>query len=161
MIRTLAKSIREYRKQSILSPVLVSLEVIMECIIPLLMARLIDDMTGESMKPILVYGGVLILLSMLSLFFGAMAAREASTASCGLAKNLRQDMFFRIQEFAFTDIDRFYRPHCLPLTGRNYVAERLSMLIRGAFRAPLMMLYSVIMALTINPKMAQIFLGPI
>lgn len=160
MIRTLAKSIREYRKQSILSPVLVSLEVIMECIIPLLMARLIDDMTGESMKPILVYGGILILLSMLSLFFGAMAAREASTASCGLAKNLRQDMFFRIQEFAFTDIDRFSASSLVTrmTTDVTNVQNAYQMLIRAAFRAPLMMLFSVIMALTINPKMALIFL---
>ena len=101
------KSLREYKKPSILSAVFISLEVIMECFLPLIMAKLIDHMSGSTMSPILKYGFILIGIAMLSLLFGTLSAREAATASAGFAKNLRQDLFFRVQDFSFADVDKF------------------------------------------------------
>ena len=86
VLKTLMKSIRQYKKQSIASPVFVSIEVIMECILPLIMAKVIDSMNGNSMGPILKYGLILVIFAMISLFFGVMAGKQAATASCGFAK---------------------------------------------------------------------------
>lgn len=160
-VKTLAKSIREFKKESVLSPVLVSLEVVMECIIPLLMARLIDEMNGTSMTPILKYGLILLILSMFSLFFGATAAKEASRGSCGLAKNLRQDMFTRIQEFAFPDIDHFSASSLVTrmTTDVTNVQTAYQMLIRGAFRGTLMIVFSVVMAFSVSARMALVFVA--
>ena len=98
MIRELAKSIREYKKVSIMTPILVSMEVVMECIIPFIIAELVNRIkAGSEMKVIAMYGLVLILMACLSLLFGALAGSTCATASCGLARNLRKDMFYRIQ----------------------------------------------------------------
>src|SRR5699024_8885927 len=108
MIRTLAKSIREYKKPSILAPVFVTGEVIMECIIPFIIANLVNEIkAGISMPVLLGYGGVLILMAGLSLAFGALAGKACSTASCGFARNLRKDMFYKIQGYSFENIDKF------------------------------------------------------
>ena len=106
MIKTLAKSVREYKKDSIKTPIYVTVEVVLECLLPLIMASLIDEM-GNGMWPIVKYGSILLVLAGFSLFFGMKAGRTAATASCDFAKNLRQDMFFKIQDFAFGDIDYF------------------------------------------------------
>ncbi|MDD6154550.1 MAG: ABC transporter ATP-binding protein [Eubacteriales bacterium] len=160
MIKTIAKSIREFKKNSILAPLYVSLEVVMEVIIPLIMAELIDDMEGGTLGTILKYGIVLFVMAMLSLFFGSQAAKEASTASCGLAKNLRTDLFGKIQEFAFSDIDYFTSSSLVTrmTTDVTNVQTAFAMLVRAAFRAPLMIIFSVVMAMTINVKMAMIFM---
>ena len=160
MIKTLLKSLREYKKASILTPVYVSLEVILECLIPLLMARLIDDMTGNSMGPIIKYGVVLVIMAMLSLAFGVLSARKGATAACGFAKNLRQDQFFKIQDFAFADIDLFSTSSLVTrmTTDVTNIQNAYQMIIRVAVRTPLMMIFSVIMAMTINVRMACIFL---
>ena len=154
------KSIRQYKKQSIASPVFVSIEVIMECILPLIMAKVIDSMNGNSMGPILKYGLILVIFAMISLFFGVMAGKEAATASCGFAKNLRQDMYFKIQDFAFADIDKFSSSSLVTrmTTDVTNVQNAYQMLIRAAMRTPLMIIFSVIMSMTINPRMACIFL---
>lgn len=159
VIKTLAKSIREYKRESILAPLFVSGEVIMEVLIPLLMAKLIDNI-GNGMKPIVTYGLILLVLAFISLFFGANAAKMGATASCGLAKNLRQDMFDRIQTFAFEDIDHFSAASLVTrmTTDVSNVQMAYSMLVRAAFRAPLMIIFSVVMALSINVEMALIFL---
>lgn len=106
MIKTLLQSVREYKRASILTPTYVGLEVLLECTLPFIMARLIDEMTGESMDPILRYGIILIVLAFASLFCGVMSGRYAATASTGFARNLRKDLFYKIQDFAFADIDR-------------------------------------------------------
>lgn len=95
MIKTLLKSVRQYKKASLASPLLVTVEVIIECFLPLVMAMVIDSMSGNSMTPILKYGLMLVIMAMFSLLFGVLAGREAATASCGFAKNLRQDMYLR------------------------------------------------------------------
>ena len=98
MIRTLAKSIREYKKPSILAPVFVTGEVIMECILPFVIANLVNEIQlGIAMPRLLGYGAVLVVMAGLSLAFGALAGAACSTASCGFARNLRKDMFYKIQ----------------------------------------------------------------
>lgn len=160
VLKTLMKSIRKYKRQSIASPVFVSIEVIMECILPLIMAKVIDSMNGNSMGTILKYGLLLAIFAMISLFFGVMAGKEAATASCGFAKNLRQDMYFKIQDFAFADIDKFSSSSLVTrmTTDVTNVQNAYQMLIRAAMRTPLMIIFSVIMSMTINPRMACIFL---
>lgn len=159
MLRTLAKSIREFKIDSILSPLLVSGEVIMEVIIPLLMARLIDYMGEGSMEPIIKYGLVLLIMSFISLFFGASAAWESSKASCGFAMNLRQDMFDQIQKFSFHDIDNFSEASLVTriTTDVSNLQNAYAMLVRGGFRSPLMLIFCVIMAFTVSKSMSLIF----
>ena len=108
MIKKLARSLREFKKDSILSPVFVSLEVLMEVLIPMLMASIIDNGIEQgNMTYIWQLGIVLVLASILSLFFGVLSGRFAAKASAGFAKNLRKDMFSRIQQYSFTNIDKF------------------------------------------------------
>ena len=95
MIKTLLKSVRDYKKASILTPVFVALEVLLECALPFIMAMMIDEMTGESMMPRVKYGTVLLVLAFMSLICGVKSGKYAATASTGFAKNLRQDLFYR------------------------------------------------------------------
>ena len=161
MIKTLLKSVREYRRASILTPAYVALEVVMECIIPLVMARMIDEMTGESLTPVFKYGTILILMAFMSLFCGTMSGRQAATASCGFAKNLRQDLFFHIQDFGFADIDRFSTSSLVTrmTTDVANVQNAFQMLVRIAVRTPLMIAFSVVMSLRVNVRMSLIFLA--
>ncbi len=160
MIKTLLKSVREYRKASILAPLFVSGEVILECFIPLIMAQLIDEMTGESMSPIFKYGAALLIMAMFSLVCGFLSGKYAATASCGLAKNLRQDMYFKIQDFAFADIDAFSTSSLVTrmTTDITNIQNAYQMIIRIAIRTPLMIIFSVIMSVSISPRMSLIFL---
>ena len=160
MIKTLLKSVRQYKRQSLLSPLFVAGEVVLECIIPLVMSKLIDHLSAETMTPILKYGLILLVMATISLGFGVLAARNAAEASCGFAKNLRQDMYFKIQDFAFADIDKFSASSLVTrmTTDVTNVQNAYQMLIRLAVRTPLMIFFSVIMAMTINVKMALIFL---
>ena len=103
------KSIRQYKLHSILSPVCVTVEVALECIIPLYMIEMLKKIEEDiSIRNILFYGGILLVLSAFSLVFGILAGKFAATASTGFAKNLRQDMYYRIQGFAFSNIDKFF-----------------------------------------------------
>lgn len=160
MIKTLMKSIREYKRASIITPLYITLEIILECLLPLMMANLIDEMTGASMIPIIRYGIMLIIMAMLSLLFGYMAGRIGATASCGFAKNLRQDLFFKIQDFSFSDIDKFSTSSLVTrmTTDVTNVQNAYQMIIRIAVRTPLMLIFSVIISLTISVKMSLIFL---
>ena len=160
MVKTLVKSIREYKKATLLSPFFVMIEVIMECILPLIMAKLIDHMTGNSMDPIIKYGLLLVVMAMVSLFGGTMAARYAATASAGFAANLRRDMFVKIQNLSFSDIDRFSTSSLVTrmTTDVTNVQNAFQMIIRGAVRTPFMIIFSVIMSMSINIKMSLIFL---
>ena len=161
MVKTLLKSVRQYKRVSIETPLFVTMEVILECTIPLIMSRLIDDMTGTSMAPILKYGALLLVLATLSLLFGVRSARAAATAGCGLAKNLRRDLYFKTQDFAFADIDKFSSSSLVTrmTTDVTNVQNAYQMLIRMAVRAPLMTVFSVIMSMSINVRMSFIFLA--
>lgn len=161
MIRTLAKSIREYKKPSILAPVFVTGEVIMECIIPFIIANLVNEIkAGISMPVLLGYGGVLILMAGLSLTFGALAGKACSTASCGFARNLRKDMFYKIQGYSFENIDKFSVSSLVTrlTTDITNVQMAYMMIIRTAVRSPLMLIFSFAMGFIMGGKMAFIFL---
>lgn len=160
MIKMLMGSIRQYKRESLLSPLFVALEVVLECLLPLVMASMIDNMTGNSMAPIIKYGIALACMAMLSLLFGALAGKYAATASCGLAKNLRQDLFFKIQDFSFADIDKFSTSSLVTrmTTDVTNVQNAYQMIIRTAIRTPLMLIFSVIMGMTISVRISLIFL---
>ncbi len=161
MIKTLLKSVREYKKQSLLAPLFVAMEVVLECFLPLVMAKLIDQMTGDSFGTILKLAVALIIMALLSLLFGVLSGRAAATASCGFAKNLRQDIFYKIEDFSFADIDHFSTSSLVTrmTTDVTNVQNAYQMIIRVAIRTPLMIIFSVIMSLSISPKMSLIFLA--
>ena len=161
MIKTLAKSIREYKKPSILAPVFVTGEVIMECIIPFVIANLVNEIkAGISMSKLLSYGGLLVVMAGLSLAFGALAGAACSTASCGFARNLRKDMFYKIQGYSFENIDKFSVSSLVTrlTTDITNVQMAYMMIIRTAVRSPLMLIFSFIMGFVMGGKMAWIFL---
>ena len=161
MIKTLAKSIREYKKPSILAPVLVSGEVVMECIIPFITANLVNEIKdGIAMNRLLGYAGVLVVMAALSLTFGALAGSACATASCGFARNLRKDMFYKIQSYSFENIDRFSVSSLVTrlTTDITNVQMAYMMIIRTAVRCPLMLIFSFIMGFVMGGKMAFIFL---
>lgn len=161
MIKELAKSIREYKKPAILTPIYVSMEVVMECIIPFLIATLVNKIQdGCELSVIIQYGIVLVILAVLSLFFGAMAGTTCAIASCGLAKNLRQDMFHSIQTFSFENIDKFLTSSLVTrlTTDVTNVQTAYMMIIRSAIRAPLMVIFAFTMAFIMGGKLAWIFL---
>lgn len=161
MLKVLAKSIREYKKPSIITPILVSMEVVLECIIPFIIAELVNQIkAGCSLSVIVKYGLVLIVMAMLSLMFGALAGMTCATASCGFAKNLRKDMFYAIQDYSFDNIDKFSSASLVTrlTTDITNVQMAYMMIIRIAVRAPLMLIFAFVMAFIMGGKMAWIFL---
>ncbi|MBE6886598.1 MAG: ABC transporter ATP-binding protein, partial [Ruminococcaceae bacterium] len=162
MIKHLLKCIREYRTHTILSPLLVTMEVVMEVIIPLLMASLIDDGIDKGdMNYIILMGGILAVCCVISLAFGALSGRSAAIASCGFAKNLRQDMFYHVQDYSFANIDRFSPAGIVTrlTTDVTNVQMAFQMIIRVAVRSPIMLIFSMVMSFTISTKLALIFLA--
>lgn len=161
MIRELAKSVREYKKTAIATPILVSLEVVMECIIPFLIAMLVNEISaGCGIDIIVKYGVVLIIMAVLSLTFGALAGVTCAIASCGLAKNLREDMYHSIQRFSFENIDKFLTSSLVTrlTTDVTNVQNAYMMIIRSGIRAPLMVVFAFVMAVIMGGKMAWIFM---
>lgn len=161
MIKKLMKSIREYKRDSILTPVFVSLEVVMEVIIPLLMAMLIDyGIDGKDLGYIWRMGIFLVVSAMISLIFGALSGKYAASASAGFAKNLRKDMYYNVQNFSFSNIDKFSTASIVTrlTTDITNVQNAYQMIIRMAVRSPIMLVFSMIMAFGINVQMAFIFL---
>ena len=161
MIKKLASCIREYKRDSILTPVLVSLEVVMECIIPFIIAELVNQIKGGcDMKTILNYGLVLVVMAILSLTFGSLAGITCATASCGFAKNMRRDMFYSIQNFSFENIDRFSTSSLVTrlTTDVTNVQMAFMMIIRMAVRCPFMLIFAFVMAFVMGGRMAFIFL---
>ena len=159
-IKVLMNSIREYKKPSILAPLLVTFEVAMECIIPFVTAQLINQIkAGCGFGVIVQYGIVLLVMAGLSLSFGVGAGIQCATASCGFAKNLRKDMYYNIQRFSFENIDRFSTSSLVTrlTTDVTNVQMAYMMLIRLAFRCPLMLIFSVIMAGIMGGPLALIF----
>ena len=161
MIKRLMKSIREYKTPSLLAPFFVALEVILEVIIPLLMANLIDDgiYQGE-MNLVYKIGVELIICAILSLIFGMLSGMFAAKASSGFAKNLRQDLYYKVQTFSFTNIDKFSTSSLVTrlTTDITNVQMAYQMIIRIAVRAPLMLIISLFFAFSINRSLSLIFL---
>lgn len=161
MLKELAKSIREYKKASIATPLLVSMEVVMECIIPFVIADLVNEIkAGCTLDVILRYGGILVVMAALSLMFGTLAGVTCATASCGLARNLRKDMFYSIQGYSFENLDKFVTSSLVTrmTTDVTNVQNAYMMIIRSAIRAPLMLIFAFTMAFIMGGKMAWIFL---
>ncbi len=161
MIRTLAKCIRENKKATILTPILVSIEAILDVLIPFLMAFLIDNGINKSdTKVIIIFGIILAICAILSLFFGVLSGKYAAKASTGFAKNLRKDMFYNVQNFSFSNIDKFSTASIITrhTTDIMNVQMAFQMIIRVAVRAPSMLIFSLIMAFVVNVKLALIFL---
>ncbi len=184
-IKTLSKSIREYKKPSLLAPLFVAIEVVLECMIPFVMTLLLGAMnylsgneqnpdflvvkiidligatgTQDMLKVILWFGLGLLILAFSSLTFGALSGRFCAIASSGFAKNLRKDMFYKLQGFSFSNIDKFSSSSLVTRMTTDVTNVEMSymMIIRTAVRSPFMLVFSMIMAFTINSKMALIFL---
>ena len=161
MIKVLARSIREYKKASILTPLLVTVEVIMECVIPFVIANLVGQMqAGCSMSVIAQYGAALIVMSVISLVFGGVAGATCATASAGFARNLRRDMFYKIQGYSFENIDKFLVSSLVTrlTTDITNVQMAYMMIIRIAIRCPLMLIFSFVMGFVMGGRLAVIFL---
>ena len=161
MIKVLARSIRQYKTASILTPLLVTVEVIMECIIPFIVANLVSQMqAGCSMSVIAQYGAVLIAMSVISLVFGGAAGATCATASAGFARNLRKDMFYKIQGYSFENIDKFLVSSLVTrlTTDITNVQMAYMMIIRIAIRCPLMLVFSFTMGFIMGGRLAVIFL---
>lgn len=160
MIREILKSVREYKKPAIATPILVSLEVVMECVIPFLIAIMVNYIKdGCGLDIIIKYGAALVAMAFLSLLFGALAGSTCATASCGLAKNLRKDMFHNIQTYSFENIDKFLTSSLVTrlTTDITNVQNAYMMIIRSAIRAPLMVIFAFIMAFVMGGRMAWVF----
>ena len=161
MYKELAKSIREYKRASLQAPILVSLEVVMECIIPFVVAQLVNQIKdGCAIETILRYGLILVVMAVLSLTFGILAGTACATASCGFARNLRKDLFYRIQTYSFENIDRFSSSSLVTrlTTDVTNVQNAYMMIVRTAIRCPLMLTFAFVMAFVMGGKMAFIFI---
>ena len=161
MIKTLARSIREYKRLTILTPLLVTVEVIMECALPFVIANLVNEMqAGCGMDVIVRYGIELLIMAVISLVFGVAAGNTCATASTGFAKNLRKDMFYRIQDYSFENIDKFSVSSLVTRMTTDVVNVQMSfmMIIRIAIRSPLMLIFSFAMGFAMGGRLAMIFL---
>lgn len=160
MIKKLSKFIQEYKKESILTPIFVILEVVMEVIIPLLMAKIIDvGIQNGDVNYILKIGILLIISAILSLTFGMLSGKFAAKASAGYSKNLRKAMFYKIQDYSFENIDKFSTSSLVTrmTTDVTNVQMAFQMIIRILVRAPIMMVFALAMVLSINAKLSLIF----
>lgn len=162
MVKTLMKSIREYKKESIQAMVMVTFEVILEVIIPFLMADLIDRGIDQGNMPyILKMGIVLVIAAFISLFFGVMAGAKSAKGSAGFAKNLRKDIYYKIQNFSFFNIDRFSASSLVTrlTTDITNVQMAYMMIIRLAVRAPFMIIFALIASFMIDWQLSFIFIA--
>ena len=162
MIKRLLKSVREFKKDALLTPFFVVLEVVMEVIIPMVMALLIDKgIDGQDMAAIWKYGIILVLCAMLALVFGAAAGTFAARASTGFARNLRHDMYYNVQNFSFSNIDKFSTGSIVTrlTTDVTNVQNAFQMYTRIAVRCPVMLVFALFMAMKINSRMALVFLA--
>lgn len=161
MIKKLASCVREYKRDSILAPIFVSLEVVMETIIPLIMAALIDNGINKSNMTYVAISGVLLALcAVISMVFGALSGNYAARASAGFARNLRKDMYYRIQNFSFANIDKFSTSGIITrlTTDVTNVQNAYQMFVRVAIRSPIMLIFALAMAFSLNAKLSLIFL---
>ncbi len=164
MIRKLSKCIREFKLPSILSALFVTLEVVFECLIPFIIAQLVNaidvkDGAAIELAQLLVYGGILVAMAIASLLCGALSGAFCAKASTGFARNLRKDLYYKIQEFSFENIDKFSTPSLVTrmTTDITNVQFSFMMIIRIAVRAPIMMIFSLVMAFIMGGVLAWIF----
>ena len=165
MIKKLAASVREYKKYAVITPLLMVGEVVLECLLPFVISKFleeilaIDSANSYSFGRIAAYAGVLVLMSALSLTFGATAARTAAKASAGFAKNLRHDIFYKVQDYSFENIDKFSSSSLVTRMTTDVSNMQMSfmMLIRIAIRAPLLFIFSIIMAYIVGGALATSF----
>ena len=161
MIKRLSQCVREYKRASILTPLFVSLEVVMEVLIPYYMGKLLDlGVTVGDMSYILKSGGILVVFCVLSLTFGVLSGKNAATASAGFARNLRHDMFYNVQSYSFSNIDRFSVASLVTrlTTDVTNLQNAYQMIIRIAVRSPMMLVFSLVMAFRVNHRLSLIFL---
>ena len=165
MIKKLLARVREYKRQAIATPLFMVGEVAMEALIPMIMALLIDRGIGTDENPgsigqILLYGGLLLVTAFISLLSGVMSGRMAAVSSAGFARNLRHDMYYRIQDYSFANIDKFSTSSIITrlTTDVTNVQNSFQMILRMAVRAPLTLIFSMIMALTINARLSMVFI---
>ena len=160
MIKKLAASIRQYKKQAIATPLFMIGEVSMETVIPLVMSYLIDrGITRGDMNQIWLYGAILLCTAFISLFSGVMSGKMAAVSSAGFARNLRHDMYYRIQHYSFSNIDHFSTSSIITrlTTDVTNVQNSFQMILRMAVRAPMTLIFSIIMAMTINARISMVF----
>ena len=169
MVKTLLKSVREYKKPAIITPIFMVLEAFCECLIPFFMAQLITAIkpapgaaplpADEALQVVLYYGAILIFLASVSLTSGVLAGKFAATASCGFAKNLRHDLFNKVQRFSFANMDYFSSSSLVTRLTTDVANVRMAyqMCLRIVIRVPLQFIFAIIMSFSINPKLAWIF----
>ena len=169
MVKTLLKSVRQYKKPSIITPIFMALEAFCECLLPFVMAQMItaidiEGITSQvAMQEILKHGAILFGLAILSMASGALAGKFAATASCGFAKNLRHDLFYRVQKFSFGNVDKFSTSSLVTrlTTDVTNVQQSYQMCLRIAIRVPLQFIFAIIMSFTVNPKLAWIYFAAV
>ena len=164
IIKTLLKSVRQYKKPSLITPFFMMLEAFCECLIPFFMAKMINEVqvsAVNTMQPILKYGAILLLLAITSLYSGVMGGKFGARASCGFASNLRHDLFYRVQKFSFANVDKFSTSSLVTrlTTDVTNVQQSYQMCLRIVIRVPLQFLFAIIMSFTINAELAWIFLA--
>ena len=163
-MRTILAQLKQYKKDSILTPLFTALEVIMEVMLPFITALIIDEGIQEgNMRKVYTYGGVMIVMAFISLISGAMAGKYAASASSGLACNLRKGVYDKVQDFSFSNIDKFSTAGLVTrmTTDVTNIQNAYQMCIRVAVRAPLMLVCSMVMSFMISPRLSMIFLGAI
>ena len=162
MIKTLLSQVKEYKKDSIITPIFMMLEVIMEIIIPTLMATIIDKGVEQgNMKNVLMIGGCMVLVAMLSLSFGILGGKYGASASTGFAKNLRKSMYENIQNFSFANIDKYSTAGLVTrlTTDVTNLQNSYQMILRICVRAPFMLICAMVMSFSINARLSMVFLG--
>ncbi|MDE6584139.1 MAG: ABC transporter ATP-binding protein/permease [Anaeroplasmataceae bacterium] len=163
MIKTLLKSVREYKKASLLTPLFISLEVVMECLIPLTMSYILDRAQEDvpDTNLILILSASIVLLGMLSLLFGVLSGKFGAIASAGFAKNLRKDLYYKSQDFSFENIDKFSSASLVTrmTTDITNIQMAYGMILRITVRVPLMMIFSIALSFVISPKLALIYVA--
>ena len=162
MVKTLLKSVRQYKKPSIITPLFMVLEAFCECLIPFIMSQMIKEealASSGAMGHILKYGSLLLVLAAISLMSGALAGKFAAQASCGFATNLRHDLFYKVQKFSFSNVDKFSTSSLVTrlTTDVTNVQQAYQMCLRIVIRVPLQFLFAIIMSFTINAELAWIF----
>lgn len=160
MIKRLSKCIREYKKDTILSPVFITGEVVVECLIPFVIAELVNQIqAGCGLSTIASYGAILVIMALVSLTFGALSGKFCAIASCGFAKNLRHDLFYAVQKYSFSNIDKFSSSSLVTrlTTDVTNVQNAFMMIIRIAVRSPLMLIFSFTMTVIIDARLCLLF----
>ena len=161
MLKTLGARVGQYKKVAILTPIFTTLEALMEMLMPLMMARLIDrGIDAGNLGNVCRYGGLMVLMAALALTFGILAGRLAAKASTGFAANLRADMFRNIQTFSFANIDRYSTAGLVTrlTTDVTNLQNAFQMMTRMCIRAPMTMVFAIVMAVSVNARLSLVFL---